>query len=291
MSVQGIDVSAWQRNIDYKKLKEQGISYVIIRAGFGRYTSQKDTMFESHYSAAKAAGLDVGAYWYSYATSADDAAQEARACLEIIKGKKFEYPVYFDLEEWSQLGKGMAFCSALVTSFCEVMEKAGYFTGLYMSRSHLQNYITLSVAKDYALWVAEYGSKLNYSGDYGMWQNSSTYHALGYNGDLDHDYCYVDYPTIIKQGGFNGYTKPAEVKVLDKDGLKYDDKNGIAVLALKQLLYIAKSKKMLTANFKNDYGFGDGTQKAVNELLKAWGYKQTGIAGDNFIKLLGEKLK
>lgn len=290
MTVQGIDVSTYQRNVDYNKLKQQGISFVIIRAGYGRYLTQKDIMFEEHYKNAKAAGLDVGAYWYSYATSADDAEKEAKTCLEAIKGKKFEYPIYFDLEEWSQLQQGANFCSNLITSFCSTIEKAGYFAGLYMSRSHLQNYVKPEVAKKYTLWVAEYGSSCNYNGSYGIWQNTSTYHANGYSGNLDHDYCYVDYPTIIKQGGFNGYTKPKELKELDTSGLKYDDKNGIAVLALKQLLLGAKSKGWVTANFKMDYGFGTGTQSAVNQVLKKWGYKENGIAGDNFIGKLGSDL-
>lgn len=84
--------------------------------------------------------------------------------------------------------------------------------------------------------------------------------------------------------------KPKELKALDTTGMKYNDKS-IAVLALKQLMYIAKAKGWIKSNFKNDYGFGDGTQAAVNELLAQFGYKQNGIAGDNFIKLLGEKLK
>jgi len=83
---------------------------------------------------------------------------------------------------------------------------------------------------------------------------------------------------------------PEELKTLDKKGYKKGDKT-IGVFAFKQLLLIAKSKKMITASLNNDNTFGNGTEKAVNELLKKWGYKQTGIAGDNFIKKLGEKLR
>lgn len=202
----GIDISTYQQNVDFAKLKASGIEFVIIRAGYGKYTSQKDNMFESHYKNAKAAGLDVGAYWYSYADSAADAKLEAQACIQIIKGKKFEYPIYFDLEESKQFRKGRAFCDGLVTAFCGALEAAGYYAGLYISRSPLQSYISSSIANRYALWVAEYGSKLNYSGTYGMWQNSSTFRANGYNGNLDHDYCYVDYPKLIKASGKNGYT-------------------------------------------------------------------------------------
>lgn len=83
---------------------------------------------------------------------------------------------------------------------------------------------------------------------------------------------------------------PEELKTLDKTGYKKGDKT-IGVFAFKQLLLIAKSKKMITASLNNDNTFGNGTEKAVNELLKKWGYKQTGIAGENFIKKLGDKLR
>nr|WP_295128076.1 hypothetical protein [Ruminococcus sp.] len=161
-----------------------------------------------------------------------------------------------------------------------------------MSRSPLQTCITPAVANRYALWVAEYGSKCNYSGSFGVWQYSSKGRVNGISGDVDLNTSYIDYASVIKNGGFNGFTKPTTTpeKVLDSSGFKYNDKSN-GVLALKQLLLIAKGKKLITASFLNDGGFGDGTQKAVNELLKAWGYKQNGIAGENFIKMLGEKLK
>lgn len=287
--INGIDVSEHQGVIDFNKVKAAGVNFVIIRAGYGRDISQKDRYFETNYKKAKAAGLNVGAYWYSYADSAADAVQEAKTCLEAIKGKTFEYPIYFDLEESSQLKQGKTFCSQLVTSFCTELEKAGYYAGLYISRSPLQTNITSDVAKKYALWVAEYGGKLNYEGSYGMWQNSSTWRVNGVNGNVDHDYSYVDYPKIIKNGGYNGYKKTDAKKTLDKTGYKKGDKT-IGVLAFKQLLILAKAKKLITQGVNNDNVFGNGTEKAVNQLLKKWGYKQTGIAGTNFIKKLGELL-
>lgn len=285
-----IDVSEWQDNIDFVKVKADGVTGVIIRAGYGKYDYQRDKMFDANYAKAKTVGLDCGVYWYSYADSTASAIEEAKVCMSIIKGKKFEFPIYFDLEEPSQFSRGRAFCDSIVKAFCGELEKHGYFAGLYISRSPLQTYISSDVANRYALWVAEYASKLNYSGSVGMWQYSSTGKVNGISGSVDLDECYVDYPKIIKEGGFNGYTKASQLKILDTKGLKYNDKS-IAVLALKQLMYIAKAKGWIKSNFKNDYGFGDGTQAAVNELLARFGYKQNGVAGDNFIKLLGEKLK
>lgn len=206
--IHGIDVSQWQGgNIDFNKVKAAGINFVIIRAGYGKHISQKDPQFESNYARAKAAGLNVGAYWYSYANSVADAKAEAATCIKAIAGKTFEYPIFFDLEERSQFNKGRDFCSSLVTAFCGELEKAGYFAGLYISRSPLEQYISRDVAKKYTLWVAEYGGKLNYSSDYGIWQNSSTWRVNGISGNVDHDYSYIDYPSIIKKGGYNGFKK------------------------------------------------------------------------------------
>ena len=207
--IKGIDVSSWQGNIDFGKVKASGIDFVIIRAGFGREVSQKDNCFEQNYSAAKAAGLDVGAYWYSYADSAEDAVREAKACMEVIKGKKFEYPIYFDLEEQSQFAKGKNFCDSVIKAFCGELEKNGYLAGLYCSTYYLNNFVSNNVAGKYPLWVAQYNYRCTYTANkYGIWQYSSEGRVNGISDNVDMDYCYVDYPTIVKNGGYNGYKKP-----------------------------------------------------------------------------------
>lgn len=259
MTIHGIDVSKWQGNIDFNKVKAAGVDFVIIRAGYGRYINQKDPYFEQNYTRAKAAGLNVGAYWYSYANSAADAKAEAATCLEAIKGKTFDYPIFFDLEEKTQFNNGAAFCSSLVTAFCTEIEKAGYFAGLYISRSPLQSYITADVAARYALWVAEYGANLNYNGNVGMWQNTSSWRVTGVNGNVDHDYSYIDYPKIIKDGGFNGYKKPAakseekkteeKTKVVENKSVKVNgDVNGDGRVDVADIVAVAahvKGKKPL----------------------------------------------
>lgn len=207
MKIKGIDVSKHQGNVNFEKVKASGIDFVIIRAGYGKDISQKDKYFEQNYKSAKAAGLKVGAYWYSYADTVDEVKQEAKVCIQAIKGKTFEYPIYFDLEESSQFAKGKSFCDSLVKTFCNTLEEAGYWAGLYISRSPLQTHISSSVAKRYALWIAEYNDKCNYSGDYGMWQYSSKGKVSGISGNVDMDYCYVDYPAKIKAAGLNGYKK------------------------------------------------------------------------------------
>ena len=281
----GIDISQYQTNVDFKKVKASGIDYVIIRAGYGKYAKQKDPQFETHYKNAKAAGLDVGVYWYSYALSVEDAKLEAQTCLSVIKGKKFEYPIYFDLEEQNQFAKGRSFCDSIVKAFCGEIEKAGYFAGLYISRSPLQQYISSSVANKYALWIAEYASKCNYGGAYGMWQYSSTGKINGINGNVDCDYCYVDYPAVIKNSGLNGYPKPSTTKVLDTTGFKRGDK-GTGVYAYKKLLKLASKAMGISVTLADDGGFGDGTEKATNKMLEKLGYKKNGIAGNKLMKRL-----
>ena len=275
----GIDISRYQGKPDFGRLKSE-VDYIILQAGYGRYSSQKDSQFERSYSECKKYGIPVGVYWYSYAKSTADALAEANACMEVIKGKQFEYPIYYDLEE--NLGAlGRALVSSIATTFCNALEKAGYFAGIYISRSPAQSYLTDEVCKKYALWLAEYGSRLNWSGAVGMWQNSSTGRFSGINGDVDTDICYEDYPKMIKTAGLNGYPKPEATKELDKLSeawWKHGDKLDNGLYAVK-----CRMKALGYGYLDLAGGFGGGTEKAVNDLLRLWGYKQTGVIGKNFV--------
>lgn len=183
--MKGIDVSVWNGDIDYKKVKVSGIDFVIIRAGFGSLLKQKDLKFEDNYRKAKAAGLLIGFYWYSYGEETQDFINEARTCLEVIKGKEHELPIYFDLEEQSQLRRGKDFCSAAVKTFCNEIRKTGKETGLYISRYYLQTVIDEEIKTWPHLWVAEYDVKLNYDGPYEIWQKTSIASVPGIDGHCD----------------------------------------------------------------------------------------------------------
>ena len=206
--MKGIDVSAHNGKIDWETVRADGVQFAILRAGLGKFSSQKDERFDENYTGAKAAGLPVGAYWYSYATTVEEAKQEAAACLEVLKGKQYEFPIWFDQEEKVSFDTGKENCSAMVRAFCDTLEKAGYWAGLYTSRACLQSYIDDSIKKRYSLWVAEWGSKLNYSGAVGIWQKSCTGCISGISGDVDLDIAYQDYPSQIKAKGLNGFSKP-----------------------------------------------------------------------------------
>ena len=205
--MKGIDVSVHNGNIDWNKVKADGIEFAILRAGFGRLEKQRDEKFEQNYAGAKAAGIPVGAYWYSYAMDEDEARLEADVFLKVIKGKQFEMPVYFDLEEKKQFDLGKEKVSAIMRAFLERVESAGYFTGLYGSASSLTTHTADDIKTHYTIWLAHWVDKTNYSGAYGIWQYSEKGKVDGINGNVDLDICYKDFPTIIKGKGLNGYGK------------------------------------------------------------------------------------
>ncbi len=219
--MKGIDVSVHNGDIDWGKVKADGIDFAIIRAGFGRLEKQKDEKFEQNYAGAKAAGIPVGAYWYSYAMSPEEAELEADVFLSVIKGKQFEMPVYFDLEEKKQFDLGKEQVSAIMRAFLKKVESAGYFVGLYGSASSLTTHTADDIKSWYTIWLAHWVDQTNYSGAYGIWQHSEKGKVAGINGNVDLDICYKDFPTIIKGKGLNGWGK-TPVSTPDKSDDKQD---------------------------------------------------------------------
>ena len=211
MIKKGIDLSKHNGVVDWNKVKASGkVDYVMLRAGYGKVTSQKDSMFEKYYTGAKAVGLPVGCYWYSYAMTEEEARQEADAFLEVIKDKQFEYPVYYDVEEEKQFKLGKAKVSKIIRAFLERVEAKDYWVGLYGSYSSLTTYTELDIRDRYAIWLAHWNVKKSpYMGQYGMWQYGVG-RIPGITGDVDVDECYEDYPTLIKDAGDNGFVKDSK---------------------------------------------------------------------------------
>lgn len=232
-------------------MKSSGIDFVIIRAGYGKNIGQEDKYFEQNYINARKADLDVGAYWYSYATSLEDAKKEAERCLSVIEGKQFSYPIYLDVEETSQFNKGRDFCNNLIKTFCTELEKRHYFTGFYMSYYYLQNYVSKDIAKKYALWIADYGEKPKYDIEYGLWQYTSEGEVAGINTKCDMNYAYIDYPSIIINGKFNGYNNVKPLETIAKEVIDGLWGNG------------EKRKELLT---KAGYDYNK-VQEIVNKLV------------------------
>lgn len=211
----GIDISAYQNKVNYVRLREDGVAFAILRAGYGKVASQKDALFEKHYANFKEIGVPVGAYWYSYAMNEAEARQEAEACIKVLKGKQYEYPIYYDVEEEKQYMLGKKTVSAMIRAFCEELEKAGYWVGLYTNASWYNNVVEDDIKTRYAIWIAHWGvSKPGIAGPYGLWQYKVGTQE-GVSGDCDLDYGYEDYPTLIKKAGKNGYTPSPAKKTID----------------------------------------------------------------------------
>ncbi len=203
----GIDVSKYQGTIDWTKVKKAGIDFVMVRAGYGREYSQVDPKFAANVKGAQAAGIETGVYWYSYATSTSAALQEAKVCYDTIKGYKLSYPVAFDIEDPTQMKLTTTQISNIIKVFCDYLESKKYYVCVYSFASMLNTKMNSSVLSSYDIWVAHINTtKPSYSGKYGMWQYSHTGRVNGISGDVDLDYSYKDYPSIIKKNKLNGYT-------------------------------------------------------------------------------------
>ncbi len=215
--MKGFDISSYQKGINFNALKNAGTNFLILRAGFTGWGTgvnyNKDSAFETFYNQAKSNNIPVGAYWYSCANTYDKGVAEANYMYEnCLKGKQFEFPIYIDVEDTHhQVGNKNGVTQAII-GFCETLENKGYYVGIYGSDiSGFKDKMNLSQLDVYDKWVARYGSKPSYVKNYGIWQSSSSGRISGYNGNLDTDESYKDYPTIIKNGGFNGYSKQASV--------------------------------------------------------------------------------
>ena len=219
-----IDVSNHNGTIDWEKVKASGIEGVIIRAGYGKAISQKDLAFERNYAGAAKSGLHIGAYWYSYATNAADAKKEAAVFLEVIKGKKFDLPLWLDIEDKCQLHIGKGVCTDITTAFLTDIENAGYYAGVYSFDSFFSSNLEPWIRSRYAVWAARVENVLpKIAVEWGIHQYSWKGKVDGIKGDVDMNNCRKDYPGIICKAGLNGYAKDpkftvtANVSGIDKE--------------------------------------------------------------------------
>lgn len=208
----GIDLSYANKVTNWDTVAKY-VDFVILRAGYGKEYSQVDSNFEKYYAECKNRNIPVGCYWYSYAKTKVEAEKEAEVFLKTIKGKQFEFPVYYDVEEYDIFKLGKKTVSEIITAFCEKVEKAGYFTGFYSNPNFLHNVINDTVKSKFTLWLAHWDSNTPYC-DYGIWQKSAKGKISGINGDVDLDFCAADFPTIVKELSLNGFSKlETEIKI------------------------------------------------------------------------------
>ena len=166
----GIDVSKWQGRINWNFVKADGIQFAMIRSTFGWGKDNVDVLFDTNYENAKKLGIHVGAYHYSYARTPEEAVKEAEHCHNVLKGKTFEYPIAYDMEESGVAALGKEKISQIAKAFCEKMESYGYYVCIYANKHWLDNYFEDEIFGKYDIWLAQWTDKPTFSKPYGMWQ-------------------------------------------------------------------------------------------------------------------------
>lgn len=188
MKIKGIDVSKHQGTIDWAKVKADGIEFAIIRIGYGGSAPVKDEQFENNYKNARANGVKVGVYIYSYADSESDVKKEYEAVINWLGGRALDLPVYYDVEDKKMSGLSKATLSNYVKTFCDKIENAGYWAGIYANKSWLETKLDMNTLKDYTVWLAQWTSNPTYKGSYAMWQYSDNGSVNGISGRVDMNY-------------------------------------------------------------------------------------------------------
>lgn len=203
----GIDVSHHNGDINWQAVKNSGIDFAIIRTSYGweKWDKQTDKKLKANIDGAKAVGMPIGAYHYSYATTPQEALKEAEFFIDRLKWTQWEYPVFFDFEDKCQEKLNNSQKNDIILTFLQKLQEAGYYTGYYTFLNWQKNCLDMKRLGGYQLWIAHWSAKCGCSCPYGIWQYTSNGRVPGINGRVDMDYCYVDYPSIIKNMHLNGF--------------------------------------------------------------------------------------
>lgn len=223
MQIFGVDVSYYNGNIDWARVKNAGVQFAILRLGYTGYGSARtkatDVKFEEYYRNAKAVGMPVGGYWFSCACSYNEGVQEANAVLNLVRGKQFEYPIYIDIEDpHHQVKASKQAITDAIKGFCETMENAGYYVGFYCNVDWYNNHMYKEQLTQYDRWIASWSSSKPSIANR-MWQFGGETNYICSNkidgipdNVTDCNYCFYDYPSIMKNVGLNGFPKPVVEK-------------------------------------------------------------------------------
>jgi len=216
IKVHGIDVSEYQEDINWKKVKSSEADFVFIRAGFRKGESgelMEDEDFEDNIKAAKKAGVMTGAYFFSQALSQEEAVEEANYLLDLVRPYDIDLPLAIDyelldggrLQQKVEAGEMPAASNYhdIVVAFCETVEAAGYEACVYGNYDMLTNYMDSTILDDMEfIWAAQYGGHCDLEGNYMFWQCAEDAKIDGIDGNVDHDIWYIDpdkvYPTYAK---------------------------------------------------------------------------------------------
>lgn len=196
----GIDVSKWQGEIDWDKVKNDGIDFVIIRCGYrGSVTGSlvEDPYFQQNIRGATAAGLQVGVYFFTQAVNEVEAVEEASMVVSLIRDYELTYPVFIDTEGAGGDGRADSLSvedrTAVCEAFCTTVKNAGFEAGVYASRNWYNKNLETAFLEDFVIWLAEYRSVPLYQGYYQMWQYTSKGSVNGISGNVDMNISYMGY--------------------------------------------------------------------------------------------------
>lgn len=309
----GVDVSKYNGYPDWKKAKQSGVQFAILRLGSGYGGGYIDKTFEYNYRECKKAGIGVWVYVASYL----NISAEIDMTLKALKGKQLEYPVYFDIEDFSLSRR--SYTNTQLTNytvrFCSEVERAGYYFGIYSNKAFLESRLYWERIKKYDIWIAHWNKNVNYNGKYGMHQYTNRGQWKGIpstgEGGVDTNWCFVDYPSLMKKLGINGYKKPkAKVKGLSKmeeEKLLDQIKQTVVTYEAKDYelaLKIAKQHKaiLVPAELNMDFGkmkkskdtiigIGNSTGKISGKDYGITGYCDYLVSADKVDEFLKDRTK
>lgn len=201
----GIDISHWNLVQDFSKVKSDGVSFIILKAGGSDKGFYEDVMFSTYYERARKEGFHLGAYYFvgKNFKGYKNGTADAKRFIRLLRNKKFDMPLYVDVESTNP--KDKVEVTEATIAFCDYVEACGGFAGIYSSDiSGFKERLDLSRLENrYALWVARYGSTPKNVKNYGVWQWSSTGKVRGISGNVDLNKMLIDYPTLIRKRGLN----------------------------------------------------------------------------------------
>ena len=286
MAIKGIDVSEFQGNINWDKVKADGIKFAILKLAniYDYDTNYKDSKFDTNYKEAKKRGIKIGAYIYNYCNTVDTLKKGLEWAIGKLDGRKLDLPLYLDMEDKDIQGETKASLTEQCNEFAKYVESKGYRAGVYANVNWLKNELNPNdFDKDISVWVAQYYKECQYEGDYDIWQYSSSGKVSGISGNCDMNYLYNE--DIIKESSSTETTDKKSVdelaqEVIDgkwgdgEDRKKRLEAAGYNYNAVQNRVneMLAKPKKSVTEVAKNvingKYGNGDERKKK----LEAEGY-------------------
>ena len=252
MAIKGIDVSEFQGNIDWDKVKADGIKFAILKLGniYDYDTNYKDSKFDTNYKEAKKRGIKIGAYIYNYCNTVDTLKKGLEWAIGKLDGRKLDLPLYLDMEDKDIQGETKASLTEQCNEFAKYVESKGYRAGVYANVNWLKNELNPNdFDKDISVWVAQYYKECQYTGKYDIWQYASNGKVSGISGTCDMNYLYNE--DIIKESGSTENTDKKSVDELAQEVI--DGKWGDGE---------ARKKKLEDAGYNYN-----AVQNRVNEML------------------------